>query len=333
MSLSRLVAEINFILKRLMDITLVTNSEHDKFAPKPPHIELVSLDCGSNPSEYDVRHFLLSVEQHQPSEDTWCLWEICANGGPATTPEFSLLAFCNHSLFKGPEAAGSALLGCHLRRKLCESDAQNMLPRWISGPGLINEADFCSILAEAYATEGCLRSWVRHFETTGNKCAGAEFVESEPRLLTLWRDALNMWDVDLFGVIHEQELALEDGDLNDYLLPELRELDRESVLQFMSEMVQRVEEGYPNALSLMDVSNSVVAVESVFCGKWYEAESLSFFQNPMDCHLQYHNDGCYLNGDSNDAPDLELKVWQETYLLELFNKKLAARLGFEKVDV
>ena len=122
---------------------------------------------------------------------------------------------------------------------------------------------------------------------------------------------------------------LEDEDLDDYLLPELPELNRESVLNFMAGMVEKVEESYPNALSLRDVCNSVVAIESCCHGKWYEAESLKFFHDRAECFSYYRNEGCYLNGYPNADPDL--RVWKESYLIDLFNEKLAERLGVRQI--
>ncbi|MDA9915493.1 hypothetical protein N9D43_01040 [Luminiphilus sp.] len=308
-----------------MNIIVVDHPRFGDSTPTHPTIELVTLDFGSHPGGGEIRHFVLSAEKRPSSQDEWCLWDVYVDTDISQEPKFALLAFCNKSLFRSQEAAGSGLLVRILSEQFSEVEASAALPEAVISGGLLDKRQIALIYAEACATERCLTSWVKWFENTGLVPAAAEFIAADSQLLTIFRDTLAMWDGDLYGVIDECSLVLEDEDLGDYLLPELPKPDRESVLNFMSGMVERVEESYPNALSLKHVCNTVVAIESCCHGKWYEAESLRFFRDRADCYSYYRDSGCYLNGDPNADPDF--RIWKETYLIDLFNEKLAARLG------
>lgn len=312
-----------------MNITLIENPELVESGPKQSVIELVSLDYGSHPGGGDVRNFLLSVEKSLSSHEEWCLWDEYSDPEILGEPKFALLAFCKKSLFVSQEAAGSALLVSYLSEQFSEVEVSVRLPEVMISSGLLGKRQLALIFAEACATERCLSSWVEWFQNTGLEPAAAQFIAADSQLLTIFGDALAVWDGDLYGVIDECSLVLEDEDLADHLLPELPNLDRQSVLNFMAGMVERAEESYPNALSLRDVCNSVVAIESRCHGKWYEAESLKFFHDRAECFSHYRNDGCYLNGYPNADPDL--RVWKESYLIDLFNEKLAERLGVKQI--
>jgi hypothetical protein len=312
-----------------MNIIVADNPQLGGSSPTQPTIELVTLDFGSHPGGGDVRKFLLSVEKSLSSHEEWCLWDVYSDPEILGEPKFALLAFCKKSLFASQEAAGSALLVRYLSEQFSEVEVSVRLPEVMISSGLLKKRQVALIFAEACATERCLSFWVEWFENTGLEPAAAQFIAADSQLLTIFRDTLAMWDGDLYGVIDECSLVLEDEDLADYLLPELPNLDRQSVLNFMAGMVERVEADYPNALSLRNVSNSVVAIESRCHGKWYEAESLKFFRDRAECFSYYRNDDCYLNGYPNADPDL--RVWQESYLINLFNEKLAERLGVKQI--
>ena len=313
-----------------MKITLFDNPEARASSSTEKLNEIACVDFGSNLRGERVRKFLLSKE-HNPSR--WCLWEGHSDlVSHKESQGYRLLATCGDELFTSESAAASALLSEYLREHFQKSDLGTEKPSVLSAGASFNIEQINQILAEAASTETSLALWSHYFLNTGCQPPFAEFIASEPRLLSTWSDALGMWDFDLYGVIHESELIIEDEELSDYVLPPLEIVNRESVLRFMHDMAERVEQSYPNALSVRRFGKVFVAVESSFQGKGgYQAESLYFFLSLEECHSHYHSIGCYLNADSNAQNEVSRQ--QDAYLINLFNEKVADRLQVNKLEV
>ena len=313
-----------------MKITLVDNPEAQASSPTGRLNEIACVEFGSNLRGETARQFLLSKE-HKPSE--WCLWEGHGDVVLRKEPrDYRLLATCADDLFSSESAAASALLSEYLRGQFQKSNFGIEQPCVVNVGASFDIEKINQILAEAASTETCLALWTHHFLNTGSQPPFAEFIASESCLLSIWNDALGMWDFDLYGVIHESDLIIEDEELSDYLLPPLETINRESVLRFMHEMAERVEQSYPNALSVRRVGKVLVAVESSFQGKaGYLAESLYFFLSVEECHSYYHSMRCYLNADSNVQSDVSRQ--QDAYLITLFNERVADRLEVNKLEV